>query len=180
MHPLRNVVVVFQAILSFVLSRTIIDIYKNISRKHENDTVKDLQKYEKLMYKYNKLKLDIDFRNNGKQLAVYPKFLTFKLSNVSNKGASIRAELFRSAINKRNNELQHLSKERILSELFLLSKQIFTIELHILNKSIALQNTKLLQKLSYIQEKKIIFKTRSCSLPTFTAKRKASLQFYVG
>ena len=132
------------------------------------------------MYKCNKLKLDIDFRNNGKQLAAYPKFLTFKLSNVSNKGASIRAGLFRSAINKRNNELQHLSKERILSELFLLSKQIFTIELHILNKSIALQNTKLLQKLSYIQEKKIIFKTRSCSLPTFTAKRKASLQFYVG
>ena len=175
MHPLRNAVVVFQAILSFVLSRTIIDIYKNISRKHEMI----LQKYEKLMYKYNKLKLDTDFRNNGKQLAVYPKFITFKLSNVSNKGASIRAGLFRSAINKRNNELQHLSKERILSELFLLSKQIFTIELHILNKSIALQNTKLLQKLSYIQEKKIIFKTRSCSLPTFTAKRKASLQFYV-
>ena len=33
----------------------------------------------------NKLKLDIDFVNNSKQLGVYLKFLIFKLPNVSNK-----------------------------------------------------------------------------------------------
>ena len=65
----------------------------------------------------NKLKLDIDFLNNCKQLGVYPKFLIFKLPNVSNKDAlSIRKRLLRSAINKRNKELQHLSKELSLSE----------------------------------------------------------------
>ena len=65
----------------------------------------------------NKLKLDNDFLNNCKQLGVHPKFLIFKLLNLSNKDAlSIRKRLLSSAINKRNKELQHLSKELSLSE----------------------------------------------------------------
>ena len=71
--------------------------------ENENVAVKDFQKYENLEYKKNKLKLDINFPNNCKQLGVYPKFLTFKLPNVSNKDVlSIRKILLRSAINKRN------------------------------------------------------------------------------
>ena len=50
-----------------------------------NITVTDLRKYEKLKYTQNRLKLDIDFLNSYKQLGVYPKFLIFKLLNVSNK-----------------------------------------------------------------------------------------------
>ena len=42
----------------------------------------NFRKYVKLGYKENKLKLDIDFLNNCKQLGVYPKFLIFKLPNV--------------------------------------------------------------------------------------------------
>ena len=53
--------------------------------------VKDFRKYEKLEYKKNKLKSDIDFLNNCKQLGVYPKFLIFKLPNVSNSKNSIIA-----------------------------------------------------------------------------------------
>ena len=60
----------------------IINIYNDILRKYGNVTVKDFRKYEKL----DKLKLDINFLNNYKQLGVYPKFLIFKLPNVSNKG----------------------------------------------------------------------------------------------
>ena len=41
------------------------------ARKHVNVKVKDFCKYEKLKYKKNKLKLDIDFLNNYKQLGVY-------------------------------------------------------------------------------------------------------------
>ena len=90
----------------------IINIYNDIARKHENVTVKDIQKYEKLRYKKNKLKLNTDFLNNCKQLGVYPKFLIFRLPNVSNKDASsIRKRLLRSAINKRNKEFQQVSKE---------------------------------------------------------------------
>ena len=86
-------------------------IFYNIARKYGNVTVKDFRKYEKLQYKKKKLKLDIDFLNNWKQLGVYPKFLIFKLPNVSDKDAlSIRKRLLRSAINKCNKELQHLSK----------------------------------------------------------------------
>ena len=43
-----------------------------MARKHGNVTVKDFRKYEKLKYKQNKLKLDIDFLNNCKRFDVYP------------------------------------------------------------------------------------------------------------
>ena len=74
-----------------MLLRKIIKIYSDIAQKHGNVTVKDLRKYDKLKYRQNKLKLDIDFLNNCKQLGVFPKFLIFQLRNVSNKDAlSIR------------------------------------------------------------------------------------------
>ena len=54
----------FQTILNFVLSSKTLNTYNDIARKHGNVAVKDLGKYEKLRYKNNKLKLDIDFFNN--------------------------------------------------------------------------------------------------------------------
>ena len=109
-HCLRNVVIIIQTTLSFTLSRKIINIYNDIAWKYGNVTVKDFQKYEKLGYKKNKLKLDIDFLNNWKHLDVYPKFLIFKLLNVSNKDAlSIGKRLLHSAstsIIKNSNILQ--------------------------------------------------------------------------
>ena len=77
-----------QTILSFVLSRKIINVCNDLAWKYDNVTVKDFRKYEKLEYKKKKLKLDVDFLNNCKQLDVYLKFLIFKLLNVSNKDAS--------------------------------------------------------------------------------------------
>ena len=118
---LKNVVIFIQTILSFVLSRKIINIYNDIARKYGNVTVKDFRKYEKLEYKKNKLKLDIDFLNNCKQLGLYPKFLIFKLPNVSNKNAlSIRKRLLCSAISKRNKELQNFQKNSVSPKTFYL------------------------------------------------------------
>ena len=54
----KNVVIFIQTILSFVLSRKMINIYNDIARKYGNVTVEDFRKYEKLEYKKNKLKLD--------------------------------------------------------------------------------------------------------------------------
>ena len=54
MPRLKSVVTFFQRILSFVLSRKIINIYNDIARKYGNITVKDFRKYEKLEYKKNK------------------------------------------------------------------------------------------------------------------------------
>ena len=100
---------------------------------------------------------------------MYPKFLIFKLPNVSNKDAlSIRKRLLRSAINKRNKELQHLSKELSLSENFL-STQLSTIDFYILTKSITSYNKKSLQKSLYTQQKKLSSLTKDCNLPIFTA-----------
>ena len=136
----------------------IINIYNDILRKYGNVTVKDFRKYEKL----DKLKLDINFLNNYKQLGVYPKFLIFKLPNVSNKGAlSVRKRVLRNAINKRNKELLHLSKELTLS-VNVLSTQLSTIDFYILTKSITSYNKKSLQKSLYIQQKKFSL-TRDCS-----------------
>ena len=93
-----NVVIFFQTILSFVLSRNIINIYNDIARKYGNAIVKEIRKYEELEYKKNKLKLDIDFLNNCKQLGVYPKFLIFKLPNVS-----ITSSLYNTPCNRLYN-----------------------------------------------------------------------------
>ena len=162
---LRNVVIFMQAILSFVLSRKIINIYNDIARKYENVTVQDFRRYGKLEYKKNKLKLDIDFLNNCKQLGVYPKFLIFKLPIVSNKDAlSIRKRLLHSAINKRNKELQHLLKELSLS-VNVLSTQLSTIDFYILTKSITPYSKKSLQKSLNTQQKKLSSLTRDCNLP---------------
>ena len=49
MHCLKNVIFI-QIILSFVLSRKIINLYNIIARKYGNVTVKDFCKYEKLEY----------------------------------------------------------------------------------------------------------------------------------
>ena len=100
---------------------------------------------------------------------MYPKFFIFKLLNVFNKDAlSIRKRLLRSAINKHNKKLQHLSKELSLSENHL-STQLSTIDFYILTKSITWYNKKSLQKLLYTQQKKLSSLTRDCNLPIFTA-----------
>ena len=98
-------------------------------------TVKDFRKYEKLEYKKNKLKLDIDFLNNCKRLGVFLKFLIFKLPNVSIKDAlSIHKRLLCSAINKCNKDRRHLPKELSPSKTFL-STQLSTIDFYIITKS---------------------------------------------
>ena len=165
---LKNVIFI-QTILSFMLSRKIMNIYNDIARKYGNARVKNFWKYGKLEYKKNKLKLDIDFLNNCKQLGVHPKFLIFKLPNVSNKDPLwIRKRLLRSTIIKRNTELLHLSKELSLSENFL-SAQLSTIDFYILTKSITSHNKKSLEKSLYTQQKKLSSLTRDCNLPIFTA-----------
>ena len=69
----------------------------------------------------------VDVLKYGACYPVYLKFLIFKLPNISNKDAlSIRKRLLCSVINKRNKELQHLSKELSLSVNFL-STQLSTI-----------------------------------------------------
>ena len=137
----------------------------------ENVTVKDFCKYEKLKYKQSKLKLDIDFLNNCKQLGVYPTFLIFKLPNVSDKyDLSICKRLLRSVINKRSKELHHVSKALSQSETFL-SKQLSTIDFYIIKRSITSRNKKLLQKSLNTHQKKLSSLTRNCSLPIFTSNK---------
>ena len=124
-----------------------------MAQKYGNVIVKDFGKYETLEYKKNKLKLDIDFLNNAKHLDVYPKFLILKLPNFSNKDTlSIRKRPLRSAIKKRNKELQYLLKVLSLCK-NVLSAQLSSIDFSTLTKSITLNNKKSLQKSLYTQQK---------------------------
>ena len=151
---LKNVILL-QTILSFVLSRKAINIYNDLEKKQGNLTVKDFRKYEKLDCKKNKLKLDIDFLHNYKQLGGYPKFLIFNLPNVSNKSASsIRKILLRNAINKRHKELQHVLKVLNISNNFF-SKQLSTADFYISKKFIISNSNKSRQKSLYTQQKKL-------------------------
>ena len=77
---------------------------------------------------------------------------------------SICKRLHRSAINKCNTELQHLSKELCLSKNFLLT-QLSSIEFYIFIKSITSHNKKSLQKSLYTQQKKLSSLTRDWNLP---------------
>ena len=97
--------------------------------------------------------------------------ITFpKLLYLSNKYAlSIHKRLIRSAINKRNKETQHVSKDLHQLETFL-SKQP-SIDFYILNRSITSQNKKSLQKSLNIQQKKLSSLKRNCNLPTFTSNK---------
>ena len=141
----------------------------DIARKYENVTVKVFQKYENLEYKKNRLKLDIEFLNNWKQLGVNPKFLIFKLPNVCNKDAlSIRKIRLPRTINKRNKKLQQVSKGLSLSEMFL-SKQLSTTDFYMITKSITSHSKKSPQKSLYTQQKKLSSLTRDYRLPIFTA-----------
>ena len=100
---------------------------------------------------------------------MYPKFLIFKLPKVSNKDAfSICKRLLCSAINKRNKELQHLSKELSQSVNFL-STHLSIYEFYILTKSITSYNKKWIQKSLYTQQNKLSSLTRDSNLPVFTA-----------
>ena len=108
----------FPSKLKFCAVKKNYNYIQQLAQKHGNVTVEKLQKFEIQRYK-KKLKLDIDFLNNCKQLGVYPKSLIFRLLNVSNKVTSIWKRLLHSTINKRNKELQHVSKEVSLSENFL-------------------------------------------------------------
>ena len=100
---------------------------------------------------------------------MHPKFLIFKLPNISNKDTlSILKRLLRIIINNHNKELQHLSKELSLSE-SILSTQFSTTDFYILTKSITSYNNRLLNKSLHTQQKKLSSLMRDCNLPIFTA-----------
>ena len=108
------------------------------------------------------------FSTAGKNLVCIRNSLSLKCWVFLIKTLYEFVRLLRSAINKHNKELQHLSKELSLSENFL-SAQLSTIDFYILTKYIRSYNKKLLQNSFYTQQKKLSSLTRDCKLPIFTA-----------
>ena len=152
-----------------MLSRKNIKIYNDIAGKHGNVTVQNFGKHEKLKYKHNKLKLDIDFLNNCKQLGVYPKFFMFKLPNASNKMLYqyVKYSFAMPWISPIKNF--NMSQKNSANPTLFLSKLLSTIDFCILNRSITSHNKKSLQKLQNTQDKNLSSLKKNCSLPTFTS-----------
>ena len=93
------------------------------------------------------------------------------MPNASSKDdLSARKRLLRCAINKRNKELHHVSKEFSQSETFLF-KQLSTIDFYIIKQSIRFHNKKSPQKSLNTHQKKLSSLTRNCSLPAFTSNK---------
>ena len=154
---LKNFVIFIQTILGFVLSRNTINICNDIARKYGNAAVKDFGKYEKLEYKKNKL--HIDFLNNCKQLGVYPKFLIFKLPNVSNKDTyQFVKDSFLVPLASAINNYSIVQKNSVYPKTFYLHSFL-----------LQLSTTESLRKSLYTQQKKLSSLTRDYNLPIFIA-----------
>ena len=152
------VVIFIQTILSSVLSGKIINIYNDIARKYGNITVKDFRKYEKLEYKKNKLKLDIDFLNKYKHLDVYPKLLIlncqmFLIKTLYQfvKGSFVAPS---ASVIKNSNIFQ---KNSVCPKTFYLHSFLLLTSTSLQNLP---YNKKLLQKSLYTQQKKLPSLTR--------------------
>ena len=74
---LKNVIFI-QTILSFVLSRKIINIYKDIARKYGNDTIKDFRKYEKRKEESDLFKAGLYFSIKPDKIRKSKIFTTFE------------------------------------------------------------------------------------------------------
>ena len=151
-----------------MLSRNIINIYNDIARKYGNATVKKFRKYEKLEYKKNKLKLDIDFLTIANNLVSILNSLSLNCRRFLIKMLYqfVKSSFVASSTSviKNSNIFQKKSVH-----LKTLSTQLSTIDFYILTKSITSYNKKSLQKSLYTQQKKLSSLTRDCNLPIFTA-----------
>ena len=162
-------VILIQTHLSFVLSRKIVNVYNDIARRYRYVTVKDFRKYEKLECKKNKLKLNIDFLNNCKELGVYPKFLIFKPPIfLINTLYQFVKDSFIAPSRRAIKNSKIFQRNSVYSKIFS-STQLSNIDFYILTKSIKSYNKKPLQKFLYTQQKKLSSLMKDCNLPVFTA-----------
>ena len=137
-----------------MLARKVSSIYSDIA-----------EKYKKIKYKQNKLKLNNDFHKQLQNTWCISEICYLQTTpNVSNRYASsMWKRLLRSATNKRDKEFHHNSKELKKTE-FLLFKHLFLIDFYILNRSITSHNKRALQKSLSTQQKKLSSLTRTCNL----------------
>ena len=71
---MKNVVIFIQTVLSFVLSRKMINIYNDIARKHGNVTVKDFREHV-LLYHFLNDENHAQIVSPGKKKLIRPHVL---------------------------------------------------------------------------------------------------------
>ena len=84
---LKNIVIFILTILSFVLSRKIINVYNDIARRYGNVRVKDFRKYEKLRCYFYDFSVDFDAITVSKILNIH-KYL-MKKNKIAEKCADL-------------------------------------------------------------------------------------------
>ena len=72
---LKSVFISLKLIICFTLVRPFGSIIHDISIKHEDVSITDLRRFEKLKIRINKIQLDITFLENCQLFQVTPKFV---------------------------------------------------------------------------------------------------------
>ena len=107
-----KIVVRFLQYLSILLVlRPYGNIIHDLASKYQGwISLQDLRQLEKLSVKKRKAELDVSFLRSCKTFNVFPKFICFPLPNTNRFDVlAIRKRLLRSAISKRQKELNKLS-----------------------------------------------------------------------
>ncbi len=101
-------------LLESLLKRKYGNIIPDLAAKYDGNLLFAVfRKLEKLSFKVRKATLDLNFLQNCKSLNVFPKFVSFNLTNKKPKDiTAIRKKILRSAITKRSKEVRQLNYER--------------------------------------------------------------------
>ena len=152
---LKNVVVIFELIVTLLLNRPFGSIIHDVSSKYDEIEVVDLRKIEKLTIKRKKAELDITFLKNCQSFHVFPKFLLFNIPYSNNHDSKvIRKRLLRSALHKRISEEKKL-RENLENETLRVRGILSGTDWYIINKAIRNNVTKYISELLLKHEKKL-------------------------
>ena len=141
-------------------------------------SITDLRKLEKLSLKVRKAELDIQFLKNCQWYNVTPKFLSFCIPHASSHDTkAVRKRLLRSALRKRNSEIQKLQKE--LDNLSGSLRNILSsVDFYMILKAVQVNVNKVVIRVVETHRKKLARLTENVVLPFKSSETVRNLSSY--
>ncbi|XP_033104127.1 uncharacterized protein LOC117106794 [Anneissia japonica] len=141
-------------------------------------TKQDLRLFEKLSKKLKKADADIHFLKNCRIFGVFPKFITFKLPNVSSSDTyAIRSRLLKSQINKRYKERATIKlKFEAISRS--IKSKLNLIQLYTLHKAVKRNVDKYMKTVIEKHEAKLSRITKNVRIPYDTKDTITNISSY--
>ena len=163
---LKSCFLFLRCLILLVLRRPFGNIINDVALKYGDAvSISDLRKLEKLSLKVKKAELDIQFLKNCQWYNVTPNFLSFRIPHASSHDTkAVRKRLLRSAVRKRNSEIQKLQKELdSLSES--LGKFLSSVDFYMILKAVQVNVNKVVIRVVETHRKKLARLTENVVLP---------------